>query len=316
MPTHLLHSLNPQAFQLSESLTLRWTGVACLVGLLLAFVLLRRRAARGEGPFPLEEVSGFVLFAGLFGVILGGRAGDVLLHHWDDFSRDGSILLQFQQGGTSLLGVVVGVLLYAAYHARERQRSWLEVTDAVARVAPLGLLLGCLAAFAEGAPVGSVSEVPWAMRFPAELNAPGFQPVAAPALGLGELAGAPGHELAKLAREVPSFGDELERILPPRHPVLLYEVVLEGLAPLVLLMLLRGRAWMRPAGMTTGVFLVVTGAAQALGQVFREPDPNLPFSAQFESGPLLSLLLLAVGAAFILSASAARRAVASVQPLA
>ncbi|MCE9671615.1 prolipoprotein diacylglyceryl transferase [Myxococcus stipitatus] len=309
MHSQLLHSLSPQVFHLSESLSLRWTGAACLVGLLLAFVLLRRRAARGEGPFAREEVAGFVLFAGLFGVMLGGRAGDMLLHQWDGASQDGTLLGGFQQAGMSLLGAILGVTLYAAYHARERQRPWLEVMDALAVLAPLGLLLGHLAVFTEGAPVGRVSDVPWALRFPAELGTPGFQPVATPTLALGELAGAPGHEVVKLAREVPSLGEELARVLPPRHPVLLYQAVLEGLAPFVFLLLLRGRAWTRAVGMPTGLFFVLTGVGSALGQWFREPDPNLPFSYQFESGPLLSLVLLAVGAVFVLGAHGTRRGV-------
>ncbi|RJS27405.1 hypothetical protein DRW03_03305 [Corallococcus sp. H22C18031201] len=296
----MFHGFNPTLIQLSETLTLRWSGAAALAGFLIAFVWLKRQAERGVGPFTPADVSGFVLFTGLLGVLVGGHLGAVVLHQWDDFASDGTLAFLFRQSGTSVVGVLAGVLACAAYHARKHQRPWLQVTDALVLLAPLGLLLWHLAAFTDGEPLGRVTDMPWGVRFPAELNRDGFQPVAPPTLDLASLAQAPGHELARLARENPRFEEELLRILPPRHPVVLYEAALEGCVLFALLWAVRARWPSLPTGVMTGLFFVLYGGLTWASAPLLEPNPNLPLSYQFEQGVLLSLLLLAVGAAFLL----------------
>lgn len=308
MDTHFLHGFSPFLFRFSDTLSLRWTGAAYLVGFLLLFAVLRRQAARGEGPFERQEVSGFVLHAGLLGVMLGGRLGYVLLHQWDDFSRDGSVFFQFKQGGASVLGAVLGVLAFTVYFARQQRRSWLQVTDALAVLAPLGFLLGALAGFMEGAPVGQITSVPWAVRFPAEVGLPDFQPVATPSFDVSTLAYAPGHEVAGLARADASLLTELHRILPARHPVLLYQALLEGLLLGSVLMGVRALWRSRPVGALTGLFFTLHGGLALASLPFRAPQPNVSFVAGFEQGALFPVVLLVVGAAVLLSVLGQRAA--------
>jgi phosphatidylglycerol---prolipoprotein diacylglyceryl transferase len=315
VPSHLLHGFNPSLLQLSESLTLRWTGAASILGFLLAFIWLRRQAARGGGPLAPGEVTGFAVYAGLFGVMMGGRLGYVLLHQWDDFSRDGSLFFQFRQGGASMPGALLGVLAFTAYYAHQHRRSWLHLLDALAVLAPLGFLLWHLAAFTAGEPLGHASTAPWAVRFPAELSLDGFQPAEVPALDLAPLAQVPGHELAKLAAESPPLLAELHRILPPRHPVLLYQAALEGLVLAGLLFALRRQWPARPQGVMSGCFFLLYGVLACASLPFREPTLNLPLSYQFETGLPLALVSMLVGTALLAAALTQRRPVLSLPPL-
>jgi phosphatidylglycerol:prolipoprotein diacylglycerol transferase len=50
--------------------------------------------------------------------------------------------------------------------ARSRHKRWLEVTDFVAPLCPLGLAAGRLGNFINGELVGRVTHVPWGMVFP------------------------------------------------------------------------------------------------------------------------------------------------------
>ncbi|AGC48944.1 prolipoprotein diacylglyceryl transferase [Myxococcus stipitatus DSM 14675] len=306
MSAHPLHDVSPVVVRFSETLFLRWTGAAYLAGFLLVFVALWRQAARGQGPFEKREVPEFVLYAGLFGVMLGGRLGYMLLHQWEDFSQDLSLFFQFRQGGASMLGALLGVLVFGVYFARKRQRSWLQVTDALVVFAPLGFFLGHAALFAEGAPLGEVTSVPWAWMFPSEVGMPGFHPVAAPAFDIATLASVPGHEVALLARSNEALLAELYRILPARHPVLLYQAALEGVVLGGILLAVR-RWWRtRPEGMLSGLFFVLLGGLRLISLPFQAPQPNLSFAAQFEQSALASVLLMALGAAFLLSVSGSR----------
>jgi phosphatidylglycerol:prolipoprotein diacylglycerol transferase len=66
----------------------------------------------------------------------------------------------------SFHGGLLGVVAASALFARRRRRAILEVGDAIACAAPIGLFLGRLANFINGELWGRPSDVPWAMVFP------------------------------------------------------------------------------------------------------------------------------------------------------
>jgi len=75
-------------------------------------------------------------------------------------------------GGMSFHGGFLGVLVALWVFARVRHKRWLEVTDFVAPLCPLGLAAGRLGNFINGELVGRVTDVPWAMVFPQVDNRP------------------------------------------------------------------------------------------------------------------------------------------------
>src|SRR5256885_4399672 len=70
------------------------------------------------------------------------------------------------QGGMSFHGGFLGVLIGLWFYARKRGRRWLDVTDFVAPLCPLGLAAGRLGNFINGELVGRVTDAPWGMVFP------------------------------------------------------------------------------------------------------------------------------------------------------
>ncbi|MDR4307349.1 prolipoprotein diacylglyceryl transferase [Chelatococcus sambhunathii] len=84
----------------------------------------------------------------------------------------------------------------------------------------------------------------------------------------------------------------------PRHPSQLYQAALEGVALFVLVQLLvRGGALKRP-GLVAGLFAVGYGIARVIGEMFRQPDPQLGFLAGgLTMGMLLSVPMIALGLA-------------------
>lgn len=91
----------------------------------------------------------------------------------------------------------------------------------------------------------------------------------------------------------------------PRHPSQLYEAGLEGLALLVILLVLSGSAMVRRRhGTRIGVFMVGYGLARSFVELYRQPDAHLGFiSGNMTMGQLLSLPMLLIGAALIVYAS-------------
>ncbi len=162
----LVHpQFDPIAFQIGP-VAVRWYGLMYLVAFVL-FVILGKRRARenlltGWHPRDVDDM----LFYGVFGVILGGRLGYVLFYKPLYYLAHPVEVFEVWQGGMSFHGGLVGVLVALWLFSRRRGRRWLEVTDFVAPLVPLGLAAGRLGNFINGELWGRVASVPWAMVFP------------------------------------------------------------------------------------------------------------------------------------------------------
>ena len=162
----LVHpQFDPIALQIGP-VAVRWYGLMYLVGFVLFIVLGKLRAKRnmltGWHPRDVDDM----LFYGVFGVILGGRLGYVLFYKPLYYAAHPLEILQVWAGGMSFHGGFLGVLVALWFFARSRGKRWLDVTDFVAPLIPLGLAAGRLGNFINGELVGRVTDVPWAMVFP------------------------------------------------------------------------------------------------------------------------------------------------------
>ena len=85
----------------------------------------------------------------------------------------------------------------------------------------------------------------------------------------------------------------------PRHPSQLYEAFLEGLVIFVVLIWLARRP--RPAGMLSGLFLVMYGSFRFLVEFAREPDSHLQdlFLGWVTRGQVLCLPMILIGAVIL-----------------
>jgi phosphatidylglycerol---prolipoprotein diacylglyceryl transferase len=151
---------------------IRWYGLMYLVGFVLFVILGRKRARQnmltGWHPRDIDDM----LFYGVLGVILGGRLGYVLFYKPLYYLVHPLEIFQVWQGGMSFHGGFLGVLIGLWFYARKRGRRWLDVTDFVAPLCPLGLAAGRLGNFINGELVGRVTDGPWAMIFPQVDNLP------------------------------------------------------------------------------------------------------------------------------------------------
>ena len=163
-------NFDPVAFRIGP-LAVRWYGLMYLVGFILFIVLGRRRARKAAGGWRAADIDD-MLFYGVFGVILGGRLGYVLFYKPDYYFAHPLEIFEVWHGGMSFHGGLLGVLIALWFFARIRGRRWLEVTDFVAPLIPLGLAAGRLGNFINGELVGRPTGVPWAMVFPQVDNLP------------------------------------------------------------------------------------------------------------------------------------------------
>ncbi|MEO0820523.1 MAG: prolipoprotein diacylglyceryl transferase [Pseudomonadota bacterium] len=153
-------------------LSLRWYALAYIAGLVLGWrmvVWLMRRPRlwpRDTAPMspqaPEELLTWMVL-----GVVLGGRLGFVLFYSPLYYLSHPLEIFALWQGGMSFHGGFLGVILGVIFYARARGIPVLQVGDAVALAAPAGIFFGRIANFINGELWGRITDVPWAMVFPA-----------------------------------------------------------------------------------------------------------------------------------------------------
>lgn len=224
--------------------TLRYYSLAYLLGVIFAYWHTSKMLKAPGAPMAQRHADDLFFYCTL-GVIIGGRLGYALFYTggetgipsaFTDFSGDGFVswkLLRLWDGGMAFHGGLAGVTAAMAYVAWRDRLNFIRVVDYVAVGVPMGMLLGRLANFVNGELWGRVTDVPWAMVFPA--------------------------------------ADDL-----PRHPSQLYQAGLEGLALLVIMMLLfwKTRARYRP-GLLAGVFTLGMGIARFVNEFFRQPDQQL-----------------------------------------
>jgi phosphatidylglycerol---prolipoprotein diacylglyceryl transferase len=260
---HWVHSIDPVIFQLGDHLAVRWYGLSYVLGFVCAWSLiaLYRRMGRITWSAGQQEQ---LFIAGMIGVLAGGRFGHVLLYDWPRFVANPLSLFFVWEGGMASHGGFVGVALACIWFAYRNRLSPLAVGDIVATITAPGLLFGRLANFINGELWGKVSDVPWAVIFPAS------EP----------------------------HGTPLEWIAA-RHPSQLYQAALEGL---VLLLYIQHRFWrnrylLDQPGRIAGEFWIGYALLRIVGEIFREPDAALILG--LNPGIFYSFPLMAAGIAFI-----------------
>lgn len=159
----VFEAIDPVIFSIGP-LAVRWYGLMYLVGFVAAFYLAKSRMKRIGWN---EDDIGDLLFWGFVGVVAGGRVGYVLFYQFSSFVADPLYLFKIWTGGMSFHGGLIGVLVALWLFARKKTVSFLTVGDFVAPIVPLGLAAGRIGNFINGELWGRVTDVPWAIVFPA-----------------------------------------------------------------------------------------------------------------------------------------------------
>jgi phosphatidylglycerol:prolipoprotein diacylglycerol transferase len=294
MLAYYLHDLDPFIFHLTQNFGPRWYGMAYVLAFACGYALLLWLAKRRYADLRPAQVSDFITWAALFGVMLGGRLGYVLFYKPEMF-REPLSILRVWEGGMSSHGGIIGLVLFTLYYARRHKLSWTNLADNLGVAAPLGIFFGRCANFVNGELYGRPASVPWAMQFPKELlelpNAAEAERAVAACQQIDPAITTP-EALIQSIHTHPQVVSVLRGILTPRHPSQLYEAFCEGILLFAILWFVRTRMRV-PNGLLTGLFLVCYAIFRIIVENFREPDA--PLIGMFTRGQFFSFFLIALG---------------------
>ena len=151
---------------------IHWYGLMYLLGFALFLVLGRMRLRTLNRPGWDNRMLDDLLFYAMVGLIVGARLGDVFFYRPEYYWEQPAKIIALWEGGMSFHGGFLGVLLAVTLFTRKWKLVWLELTDFIAPLAPLGLGAGRIGNFINGELWGRPTDVPWAMVFPQADNLP------------------------------------------------------------------------------------------------------------------------------------------------
>ena len=156
-------NLDPVAFSIGP-LSVRWYGIAYVLGFLFAGILMWRIAKRWKLRFDADALLTIICCV-IVGIILGARLGYCMFYGTEDYLANPLELLAFHHGGMSFHGGLVGALLSGIVAAKLTGIPYLTLADMGAIVAPIGLFLGRCANFVNGELWGDFTDLPWGVVF-------------------------------------------------------------------------------------------------------------------------------------------------------
>jgi len=262
--------ISPNIFEIGR-FSIKWYGVAYLVGVMLAYLWAVRLSkntviwqpnglTRGNSLIPgKRQLYDFISFA-LLGIIIGGRIGSILLYDTATYLENPIRVLKIWEGGMSFHGGFLGVCLAILYMAKTRKIGVWRLADTIACGAPIGIGLVRITNFINQELYGRITDVPWAVIFKTD---PGSY---------------------------------------PRHPSQLYEAGLEGLGIFIILAIAayKFKALTRP-GICAGLFIFFYGLFRMSVELVREPDASL--FGPLTRGMAYSLPMVIIGAAIFIWAA-------------
>ena len=156
--------ISPIIFSIGP-VAIRWYSMAYLVGILLGWLLVSVRVKKYNINLDKGDLEDVVFYVTL-GIVLGGRIGYILFYGWQQYADNPLEALAIWHGGMSFHGGIFGVISALFLLSRKLKFHFLQLTDLVAPVVPIGIFLGRIANFINDELWGRVTDVAWAVRFP------------------------------------------------------------------------------------------------------------------------------------------------------
>ena len=163
MLNDIYQSIDPVLFSLGP-FTVRWYGVAYVLGFVCAALVVWRVACRWRVRVDADSLL-TIMFCVIVGVIVGGRLGYVLFYGDGYYLAHPEKIFAFNEGGMSFHGGLIGALLSGLVAGRLTGIPYLTLADLGCIGAPLGLLFGRCANFINGELWGAPTDAPWGVVF-------------------------------------------------------------------------------------------------------------------------------------------------------
>ena len=313
-----LHRLDPFVFQITETIGLRWYGVAYIAGFFTAWLIFRWMA-KSKFSTLRPESAGDLVFACVLGVLVGGRLGYGLFYDPSMFITLTSAFpwweaASIHHGGMSSHGGIAGVLVTFVVWGRKNNIDALHLLDIGSICTTPGLLYGRLANFVNGElwgnplPREAQTDSPWwSVKYPSEItdiwlvNPPQYsEQIGVVDTLQASVIGGTSFYSNVVTQMIAGNNEAIQTVQPVLtawYPSQLFQAFAEGPMLLAILVVL----WWKPRkpGVISGWFLLVYGLMRICTEAYRQPDVGVELIVGLSRGQLLSVCMVVAGVAVV-----------------
>lgn len=148
-------------------LEIRWYSMMYVIGMVTVYYFFRHSSKKGSLKFDFEQIES-VMVHGLIGMILGARLTYVFVYNFSYYLNHPSEIFSVWKGGLSFHGALIGICLALVFYCKKNKKSFFNLMDHMALVAPVGLGFGRIGNFINGELWGrqTTPDFPLGMVFP------------------------------------------------------------------------------------------------------------------------------------------------------
>ena len=155
------NNFDPVAFQIF-SFEIRWYSLAYILGILIGWLISKKFFIFQDEIY--EKFDDYVTYV-ILGIILGGRLGYVFFYNPGYYANNLIDIFKIWQGGMSFHGGLLGVVIVTIFFAKKNNDNPFIYLDTVALAAPIGIFFGRISNFVNSELYGTVTNIPWAVKF-------------------------------------------------------------------------------------------------------------------------------------------------------
>ena len=156
-----INNFDPVALEIF-SLEIRWYSLAYIFGIILGWILAKKLFIQN---IEIKNKFDDYLTYLILGIIIGGRLGYIFIYNLSFYINNPLDIFKIWQGGMSFHGGLIGVIFASLIFARKNNQKSFLYLDIVALVAPIGIFFGRISNFINSELYGTVTNVPWAVKF-------------------------------------------------------------------------------------------------------------------------------------------------------
>ena len=156
-------NLDPFLLQLG-SLQIRYYGLVFVLGFVVALFVLQRSIKKGYLLLSKEKEYDLVFYL-LVGIIIGARIFHILFWNLEYYLADPLKILFIWQGGLSFHGGLLGAVFSLYIFTRKHHIPFWRTADILTLPAIFVLALGRVANFINQEILGTITQVPWCVKF-------------------------------------------------------------------------------------------------------------------------------------------------------
>jgi phosphatidylglycerol---prolipoprotein diacylglyceryl transferase len=157
-----VHNINP-VFVSFGPFHIRYYGLIFVFGIFLSYFIFKYLAKKRKLPLSNKDFDDFLLY-GVVGTVVGARLGSVI-SEFSYYAADPLKVFAVWNGGMAFHGGLIGMVIAGYLYSKRKKVSFYDVADLVVIPAALALAFGRIANFINGEFYGTLTNLPWGVKF-------------------------------------------------------------------------------------------------------------------------------------------------------